>query len=82
MMVQGEKGLVLFNFYMMTPGTTVFLSSVSVLFIDAGNSGLAWLNRIHRAFFLCILYLFDSLFLLYLFGFIPVIGLKVFILAF
>lgn len=35
--VQGEKGLVLFNFCMMTQGTTAFLSSFSVLFIEAGN---------------------------------------------
>lgn len=59
MIVQGEKGLVLFNFYMMAQGTTAFLSSFSALFIDAGNSRLVWLRGIHR------IYLF-SLFCTYL----------------
>lgn len=59
MIVQGEKGLVLFNFCMMTQGTTEFLSSFSTLFIDAGNSRFVWLGGIHR------IYLF-SLFCTYL----------------
>jgi len=48
--VQSEQGLVLFNFYMMTQGTTAFLSSFSVPFIDAGNSRLVWLKGIHRIY--------------------------------
>lgn len=71
MIVLGEKGLVLFNFYVMTQGTTAFLSSFSVLFIDAGNSRFVWLRRIHR------IYLFSLLY-----DFLPMIGLKVFLLAF
>lgn len=48
MIVQGEKGLVLFNFHKMTQETTAFLSSFSVPLIDAGNSRLVWLKGIHR----------------------------------
>lgn len=58
MIVQGEKGLVLFNSSMMTQGTTVFLSTFSVPFIDAGNSRLVWLRGIHR------IYLFSHYFVL------------------
>lgn len=55
--VQGEKGLALFN-YMVTQGTTAFLSSLSVPFIDTGNSRLVWLRGIHR------IYLFSVSFVL------------------
>lgn len=58
MIVQGEKGLMLFNFYMMTQGTTAFPSSFSVPIIDAGNSRLVWLRGIHG------IYLFSLCFVL------------------
>lgn len=73
MIVQGEKGLVLFNFYMMTQGTTAFLLFLFLLLM-LGIQGLSGSGEYTR--FIC------SLSLLYLFDFLPIIGLKVFLLAF